>query len=43
MPDADVRVVLVIRPTTLLARSPAAGGPPAIERVTAERRTVYRP
>jgi PPOX class probable F420-dependent enzyme len=43
MPDADVRVVLVIRPTTLLARSPAAGGPPSIERVSAERRTVYRP
>jgi PPOX class probable F420-dependent enzyme len=43
MPDADARVVLVIRPTTLLARSPAAGGPPAIERVTAEGRTVYRP
>jgi PPOX class probable F420-dependent enzyme len=43
MPDADVRVVLVVRPTTLLARSPAAGGPPAIERVTGERRTVYRP
>lgn len=43
MPDADVRVVLVIRPTTVLARTPAPGGPPAIERVTAERRTVYRP
>jgi PPOX class probable F420-dependent enzyme len=43
MPDADVRVVLVIRPTTVLARSPAPGGPPAIERVTSEGRTVYRP
>jgi PPOX class probable F420-dependent enzyme len=43
MPDADVRVVLVIRPTTVLARSPAANGPPAIERVTGERRTIYRP
>jgi PPOX class probable F420-dependent enzyme len=43
MPDADVRVVLVIRPTTVLARSPTAGGPPAIERVTSEGRTVYRP
>jgi PPOX class probable F420-dependent enzyme len=42
MPDADVRVVLVIRPTTVLARSPAPGGPPAIERVTSEGRTVYR-
>jgi hypothetical protein len=36
--------VLVISPTTVLARSPAtADGPPAIERVTGERRTVYRP
>jgi PPOX class probable F420-dependent enzyme len=44
MPDADVRVVLVIRPTTILARSPAdAAGPPVIERVTADRRTVSRP
>jgi PPOX class probable F420-dependent enzyme len=43
MPDADVRVVLVIRPTVVLARSPAPGGPPAIERITAESRTVYRP
>ena len=44
MPDADVRVVLVVRPTTVLARSPAtAEGPPAIERISGERRTVYRP
>jgi PPOX class probable F420-dependent enzyme len=44
MPDADVRVVLVIRPTTLLARSPAGpGGPPAIERVTGDSRSVFRP
>jgi PPOX class probable F420-dependent enzyme len=44
MPDADVRVVLRIRPTVLLARSPAdAAGPPAIERVSAEGHTVYRP
>lgn len=44
MPDADERVVLVIRPTTLLARSPAsAEGPPAIERVTADSHTIYRP
>jgi PPOX class probable F420-dependent enzyme len=44
MPDADVRVVLVIRPTTVLARSPAtAEGPPAIERISGEDRTVYRP
>jgi PPOX class probable F420-dependent enzyme len=43
MPDADVRVVLVIRPTTVLARGPVPGGPPAIERVTSEGRTVYRP
>ena len=43
MPDADVRVVLVIRPTTVLARSAPADGPPAIERITAERRSVYRP
>jgi PPOX class probable F420-dependent enzyme len=44
MPDADVRVVLVVRPTTVLARSPAtAEGPPAIERVSGQGRTVYRP
>jgi PPOX class probable F420-dependent enzyme len=43
MPDANVRVVLVVRPTTVLARSAPADGPPAIERITAERRTVYRP
>ncbi|HZD02376.1 MAG TPA: PPOX class F420-dependent oxidoreductase [Actinomycetes bacterium] len=44
MPDADVRVVLVIRPTTVLARSPAsAEGPPAIERVSGEGRKVFRP
>jgi PPOX class probable F420-dependent enzyme len=44
MPDADVRVVLVIRPTMVLARSPAsAQGAPAIERVSAEGRKVYRP
>jgi PPOX class probable F420-dependent enzyme len=39
MPDAAVRVVLVIRPTTVLARSP--GG--TIERTTADGRTVLRP
>lgn len=39
MPDAAVRVVLVIRPTTVLARSP--GG--AIERTTADGRRVLRP
>jgi PPOX class probable F420-dependent enzyme len=44
MPDADVRVVLVIRPVTVLARSPAdAAGPPAIERVSGEGSRVYRP
>jgi PPOX class probable F420-dependent enzyme len=44
MPDADVRVVLVIRPTTVLARSPAdADGPPAIERVSASGRKLFRP
>ena len=44
MPDEAVRVVVVIRPTVLLARSPAtAEGPPAIERVTAGRHTVFRP
>jgi PPOX class probable F420-dependent enzyme len=44
MPDADVRVVLVVRPVTLLARSPAGpDGPPAIERVTAGGRRVVRP
>jgi PPOX class probable F420-dependent enzyme len=44
MPDADVRVVLVIRPTTVLARSPAGPeGPPAIERVAADGRRVFRP
>jgi PPOX class probable F420-dependent enzyme len=44
MPDADVRVVLVVHPTTVLARSPAtAEGPPAIERVSDKGRTVYRP
>jgi PPOX class probable F420-dependent enzyme len=44
MPDADARVVLVVRPTAVLARSPAsAEGPPAIERVSGEGRTVYRP
>jgi PPOX class probable F420-dependent enzyme len=44
MPDAAVRVVLVIRPVTVLARSPAdAAGPPPIERVSAEGHRVYRP
>jgi PPOX class probable F420-dependent enzyme len=44
MPDADARVVLVIRPETVLARSPAdPEGPPAIERVTADDRRVFRP
>ena len=44
MPDAAVRVVVVIRPTALLARSPAsADGPPAIERVSADGHTFYRP
>jgi hypothetical protein len=44
MPDAAARVVLVIRPVTVLARSPAdAAGPPPIERVSAEGRRVYRP
>jgi PPOX class probable F420-dependent enzyme len=44
MPDAAVRVMVVIRPTALLARSPAsADGPPAIERVTAGSHTFYRP
>jgi hypothetical protein len=44
MPDADTRVVLVVRPTAVHARSPAtADGPPSIERVTADRRTVFRP
>jgi PPOX class probable F420-dependent enzyme len=44
MPDAAVRVMVVIRPTALLARSPAsADGPPAIERVTADSHTFYRP
>ncbi len=44
MPDAAVRVVVVIRPTALLARSPAStDGPPAIERVTAGSHTFYRP
>jgi len=44
MPDAAVRVILVIRPTTVLARSPAgADGPPTIERVTGEGRTLLRP
>jgi PPOX class probable F420-dependent enzyme len=44
MPDADVRVQLVVRPTTLLARSPAGpGGPPSIERITADSRRVDRP
>jgi PPOX class probable F420-dependent enzyme len=44
MPDAAVRVVVVIRPTALLARSPAsADGPPAIERVTADSHTFFRP
>lgn len=34
--DADVRVVLVIRPTVVLARSPGLGdAPPAMERSTA--------
>jgi PPOX class probable F420-dependent enzyme len=44
MPDADVRVVLVVRPTMVLARSPAsAEGAPAIERVSPKGRRVYRP
>jgi PPOX class probable F420-dependent enzyme len=44
MPDADVRVVLVVRPTAIHARSPAtAEGPPSIERVTAAGRKVFRP
>ena len=44
MPDVDARVVLVIRPETVLARSPAGpDGPPAIERVTADDRRVFRP
>jgi len=44
MPDEAVQVVVVIRPTVLLARSPAtAEGPPAIERVTAGGHTVFRP
>ncbi len=44
MPDAPVRLVVVIRPTVLLARSPAtAEGPPAIERVTADSHTFFRP
>jgi PPOX class probable F420-dependent enzyme len=44
MPDEAVRVVVTIRPTTVLARSPAgADGPPAIERVTAGGRRVFRP
>lgn len=44
MPDADARVVLAIRPVTVLARSPAGpDGPPAIERVTADSRKVFRP
>jgi PPOX class probable F420-dependent enzyme len=44
MPDEAVRVVVTIRPTAVLARSPAsADGPPAIERVTAEGRRVLRP
>jgi PPOX class probable F420-dependent enzyme len=44
MPDADVRVVLVIRPTTVLARSPGdAEGPPAIERVSGDGHKVLRP
>jgi PPOX class probable F420-dependent enzyme len=44
MPDEAVRLVVVVRPTTWLARSPAsADGPPAIERVTAGSHKVYRP
>jgi PPOX class probable F420-dependent enzyme len=44
MPDAAVRLVIVIRPTTWLARSPATpDGPPAIERVTADSHRVFRP
>ncbi|HEV8649131.1 MAG TPA: PPOX class F420-dependent oxidoreductase [Actinomycetes bacterium] len=44
MPDADVRVVLVVRPATVLARSPGgADGPPAIERVSGDGRKVLRP
>jgi PPOX class probable F420-dependent enzyme len=44
MPDAAERVQLVIRPNTVLARSPAdAAGPPPIERVSGEGRRVYRP
>ncbi|HZD72260.1 MAG TPA: PPOX class F420-dependent oxidoreductase [Actinomycetes bacterium] len=44
MPDADVRVIVTIRPVTLLARSPAnAEGPPAIERVSAQGRRFFRP
>jgi PPOX class probable F420-dependent enzyme len=45
MPDAAVRVILVVRPTTVLARSPAtAEGPPAIERVSDDGASrVFRP
>ncbi|HEY2958538.1 MAG TPA: PPOX class F420-dependent oxidoreductase [Actinomycetota bacterium] len=44
MPDEAVRLVVVVRPTTWLARSPAsADGPAAIERVTAASHKVYRP
>jgi PPOX class probable F420-dependent enzyme len=44
MPDEAVRLVIIVRPTTWLARSPAsADGPPAIERVTAGSHKVYRP
>ena len=44
MPDAAVRVVLVVRPVAVLARSPAdAAGPPSIERVSAAGRRVFRP
>jgi PPOX class probable F420-dependent enzyme len=44
MPDADVRVALVIRPTTVLARSPAtADSPPTIERISGTGHSVIRP
>jgi PPOX class probable F420-dependent enzyme len=44
MRDQAERVVVAIRPTVLLARSPAtAEGPPAIERVTAGGHRVFRP
>jgi PPOX class probable F420-dependent enzyme len=44
MPDAAQRVLVVVRPTTVLARRPPGpDGPPAIERVTGSGRTVARP